>query len=277
MSMSDKIQFVCPDCSHQVQVSPAVIGKRGKCPGCGQIVRITAPGQTSPPQQQPSSIPQLQTQQPQQKSPEELKRAAAEQYANQYLDAAQDEYLAAAKAKEGAKAELAAAQAKEDVMADLEHAQFLAAEKRRRRNPTRAVTEEYREFLGNCATVADRDYKRGAVNCAQCSNNFGGAVLLDGTRIKCPNCGIFVELPVSYTDYHLDFDYAFEEEEKRKRNYMQFGSFSLLAIVLVYCLRYTGAGHWSNMVVKIGIGASVCVALVFLTLNVLPILRNLSD
>ena len=40
--MNDKIQFTCPQCSHQMQLPSSTVGKQGKCPGCGQVVTITA-------------------------------------------------------------------------------------------------------------------------------------------------------------------------------------------------------------------------------------------
>jgi|GEM_PF-2690421 len=46
--MSDKIQFTCPHCSHQMQLPSSTVGKQGKCPGCGEVVTISAPVSQTP-------------------------------------------------------------------------------------------------------------------------------------------------------------------------------------------------------------------------------------
>ena len=39
--IADKLRFVCPQCSKVLRVSEALLGKTAKCPGCGELVRIT--------------------------------------------------------------------------------------------------------------------------------------------------------------------------------------------------------------------------------------------
>ena len=55
--MSDKIQFTCPHCSHQMQLPSSTVGKQGKCPGCGEVVTITASQPVQSSQQQPLGPP----------------------------------------------------------------------------------------------------------------------------------------------------------------------------------------------------------------------------
>mgnify|MGYP001987066739 CR=1 FL=1 len=38
--MNAKIQFTCPQCSHQMNLPTSAEGKQGKCPGCGEVVTM---------------------------------------------------------------------------------------------------------------------------------------------------------------------------------------------------------------------------------------------
>jgi hypothetical protein len=40
-AVGDKVRFVCPQCSTVLRVSEALVGKTAKCPGCGELVRIS--------------------------------------------------------------------------------------------------------------------------------------------------------------------------------------------------------------------------------------------
>jgi hypothetical protein len=118
----------------------------------------------------------------------------------------------------------------------------------------------------------------------QCSKSFGEKVLLDGDTIKCSNCGTGNGLAFKSTDFYRDWRSASMDERrsrdeywlelgKRTKKYLIFGGFSVLAVVLFCCQRFTEVGHWSNTAVKIGFGSSVCVAVIFPVLIVLSIVR----
>jgi|GEM_PF-1205762 len=47
MSSDGKIHFRCPHCTHTVAIAAVHAGKRGKCPGCGQVIDIPT-GSTRP-------------------------------------------------------------------------------------------------------------------------------------------------------------------------------------------------------------------------------------
>ena len=41
------ITFRCPQCSRQLTVAPQYAGRKGKCPGCGQVFMVPAPAKSS--------------------------------------------------------------------------------------------------------------------------------------------------------------------------------------------------------------------------------------
>ena len=47
--MNATIQFTCPLCQKQMTLPSATVGQQGKCPGCGQVVTITAGAAQMPP------------------------------------------------------------------------------------------------------------------------------------------------------------------------------------------------------------------------------------
>jgi hypothetical protein len=53
--MNDTIQFICPQCSHQMQLPVSLVGKQGKCPSCAQVVNITQAPPALPPATPPSA------------------------------------------------------------------------------------------------------------------------------------------------------------------------------------------------------------------------------
>ena len=46
--MDAPIQFTCQHCSHHMQLPSSTVGRQGKCPGCGEVVTITAPVRETP-------------------------------------------------------------------------------------------------------------------------------------------------------------------------------------------------------------------------------------
>lgn len=59
--MSETFLFVCPHCQQQLHLSTSTLGQKGKCPGCFQVITVTASTDAAP-----SSAQQPQYQQPQQ-------------------------------------------------------------------------------------------------------------------------------------------------------------------------------------------------------------------
>jgi ribosomal protein S27E len=47
MSSNDRLQFSCPHCQRTVSVPTQHAGKKGKCPGCGQVIPIPATSEAS--------------------------------------------------------------------------------------------------------------------------------------------------------------------------------------------------------------------------------------
>src|SRR5438552_13247246 len=55
MKPSGKIRFLCPHCGKAVGVSAQHAGKRGRCPGCGAVIRTPA-AEALAPAREPAAV-----------------------------------------------------------------------------------------------------------------------------------------------------------------------------------------------------------------------------
>ena len=70
--MSETFLFICPHCQQQLHLPTSTLGQKGTCPGCSQVITVTASTDAAPspaqqPQYQPPQHPQYQ--QPPQQAP----------------------------------------------------------------------------------------------------------------------------------------------------------------------------------------------------------------